>query len=228
MKDFIHKEYPKNCDPNDFWGQVKRTVNGKPISQEQIDMIVETINNNLKFKKNDVMLDIGCGNGALSTLFFDKISSFVGIDFSEYLISIAKKNFEFSPNFEFFLGDALEFILNLERTERFTKALCYGVFSYFEHKKAEVMLTNLSNKYINLEKIYLGNLPDKNRAEKFFYKDIDFSKLLDDPQSSIGIWRNEDEMVKLANNCGWNVDFIQMPSNFYASHYRFDALLTRK
>ena len=36
-KDYIHKEYPKTCDPNDFFGQVKRTVNGQPISEEEIE-----------------------------------------------------------------------------------------------------------------------------------------------------------------------------------------------
>ena len=38
----FYKEHPKTCDPEDFWGQVKRTVNGKPIPQAQIDMIVES------------------------------------------------------------------------------------------------------------------------------------------------------------------------------------------
>jgi len=32
---FDYKEYPKTLDPDDVWGQVRRTVNGKPVSEDQ-------------------------------------------------------------------------------------------------------------------------------------------------------------------------------------------------
>ena len=60
------------------------------------------------------------------------------------------------------------------------------------------------------------------------YKDIDYKNLLDDPQSSIGIWRNKNEMKKLATDCGWKIEFNQMPEKFHFSHYyRYDAILIR-
>jgi hypothetical protein len=51
IKNYIYKELPKLCEPDDFLGQVKRTVNGKPVSQEQIDIIIAAITNGLKLKK---------------------------------------------------------------------------------------------------------------------------------------------------------------------------------
>jgi len=172
-------------------------------------------------------LDIGCGNGALSVLFFDKINRFVGIDFSEYLVSVAKENFEKLPSYIFNLGDAYEFIAAYENKNQITKALCYGAFQYFDFITAEKILLHLNTEYKNLAKIYIGNLPDKDRADKFFYKNIDYKNLMDNPQSSIGIWRNKVEMKNLALECGWEIEFYQMPEKFYATHYRYDVLLTR-
>ena len=106
MQDFIHKEYPKSCDPGDFFAQVKRTVNGKPVSQEQINIIVNSIVNGLQLKSNDVMFDLGCGNGALSMLMFSSIKKYHGVDFSEFLVEVAKKNFEMK-DFTFELGEAI-------------------------------------------------------------------------------------------------------------------------
>jgi SAM-dependent methyltransferase len=223
----FYKELPKQCDPEDFWGQVKRTVNGKPITKDQIDLIVETVGKALDLDKTDNLLDIGCGNGALSALLFKKVGSIVGVDFSEYLIGVAKKNFEERPRYTFHLGDAYKFIVNYRKKEQITKALCYGTFAYFNFKVAEKMLSHLYNEYDNLTRVFLGNLPDKEKAAKFFYKDIDYASLLDDPKSAIGIWRSREEMKKLAMDCGWKVKFNKMPKKFHGSHYRYDVILIR-
>jgi cyclopropane fatty-acyl-phospholipid synthase-like methyltransferase len=229
-KDYVklfYQELSQKCDPKDFWGQVKRTVNGKPFNKAQIDLIKKTIINHLKLKKTDSLLDIGCGNGALSALFLEKINSLVGVDFSEYLISIAKENFEKKPNHIFHLGDAYKFIVDYENKDKITKSVCYGTFAYFNFRTSEKMLSHLNKEYKNLARIFLGNLPDKDRAEKFFYNNIDYASQLNDSKSAIGIWRTKDEMKKLAASCGWKTKFHQMPQRFHGAHYRYDVLLTR-
>lgn len=227
-KDYIHKEYPKTKDPKDFWGQIKRTINGQPVGEEQIMMIVDSVSNALKFDKNDVLLDLGCGNGALTRYFYDKVARSVGVDFSEYLIQVAKDNFENIPNNVYFEGDALNFVVNYSKKEEVTKALCYGVFSYFDKLSAEKLLAELSQNYSNLQSIYIGNVPDRDKADKFYYKDIDYANMLDDNQSSIGIWRSRIEFEKLGNATGWKCVFIEMPEKFYGAHYRFDVILVKK
>lgn len=64
------KEHPKTVAQDDFWAQVKRTVNGQPVSQEQIDMIVARVKSGLILQRGDKLLDLACGNGALSRYFF--------------------------------------------------------------------------------------------------------------------------------------------------------------
>jgi cyclopropane fatty-acyl-phospholipid synthase-like methyltransferase len=60
-------EYPKSLPEDDYWGQVRRTVNGKPVAETQIAMIVNAIQLGLELESSDKILDIACGNGALSS-----------------------------------------------------------------------------------------------------------------------------------------------------------------
>ena len=95
MSDYIHKEFPKSVGKKEFWKQIKRTVNGVEVSENDIHMIVEAIRNALNLNKEDHVLDLGCGNAALASKFFGDIHSYSGFDFSDYLLSIAKENFFF-------------------------------------------------------------------------------------------------------------------------------------
>ena len=40
--DHAHKVYPKQFERDDFWSQIKRTVNGKPVSEEDSVQIIRS------------------------------------------------------------------------------------------------------------------------------------------------------------------------------------------
>jgi SAM-dependent methyltransferase len=225
--DYIHKEYPKTCAPDDFWGQVKRTVNGVAVSQTQINMIIAAIREGLYLDKRDTLLDIGCGNGALSRYFFNNCNQLLGVDFSEYLISVAKANFEKQPSYIFKEIDAVSYVESEVEAGRFTKALCYGCLPYLCVKDAEYILRKISERFVNVTTIYVGNLPDKARAHLFYKERTDLSGVLDDNTSPLGIWRSKGEMAELAFATGWSAKFHNMSDDFYAAHYRYDAILSR-
>lgn len=223
---FDHDTYAKSRAPNDFWGQVRRTVNGVPVSDEQIQMIIDAIQSALILESNDILLDIACGNGALSHLLFDLCSGYQGVDLSEHLISVAKANFEALPKYQFMHQGAAEYVRAEVQPERFTKVLCYGSFPYFPAADAAEVLRTLFKKFSNVQSIFIGNLPDKERAVEFYKKQPDTEELAD-CHSQIGIWRTRDEFAQLANDAGWQVKFSTMPADFYSSYYRYDALLSR-
>ena len=79
-----YKDYPKTVPEEDFWGQVRRTVNGKPVPEEQIKMIVDAILAGLALRPEDNCLDIACGNGYLSSYLFPHCQSLFGVDASPY------------------------------------------------------------------------------------------------------------------------------------------------
>ena len=222
-----YKEYPKTLPADDFWGQVRRTVYGKPISEDQICLMVEAIRNGLDFHNDDYLLDLACGNGALSRLLFDRISRFLGVDNSEYLISVALANFVKPPDFNFLVSGVAEYVQNEKNPEQFSKALCYGSFSYFSPSDAHAVLKGLSTRFTRIKTLYLGNLPDKDRAHLFYQAGKDYVTELTDHVTQIGIWRNRQELEQLAAETGWRVRFHLMPELFYAAKYRFDAILER-
>ena len=118
-------------------------------------MIIDAIRNGLSLSNEDILLDIGCGNGALSCYFFNDCFQLLRIDFSDYLISVAKTNFENPPFFTFEKSDAASYVDREPEPSRFTKDLCYGCFAYLTFADAEHVLRQLSERFLNIKTIYI-------------------------------------------------------------------------
>lgn len=220
------KDYPKTVAPQDFWRQVKRTVHGQPVGDDQIAMIVEAVGRALEFQPQDILLDLACGNGALSHFFFGQCQEFLGVDYSEVLIDIARANFE-RLGCRFMLDDVAAYVCQEQNPERFTKVLCYGSFSFFTEKTARLVLRRLNASFQQVERVFIGNLPDLSRHMDFYTDGHDHGHELKNSESKIGIWRSEEEFRVLAADTGWKAAFFRMAPSFYAAHYRYDVLLTR-
>lgn len=223
-----YKEYPKTLPPDDLWGQVRRTVYGKPVSDEQIALIVAAIRAGLRFSKEDVVLDLACGNGALSSYFFEDCRSLHGVDYAPYLIEIATKRFQVPGKSTFMVDDAVHYVQNEPEPDRFTKALCYGSFAFFTEADARQILRGLRERFINVSRLFIGNVPDRDRAHRFYPPGTDYTFELKDHVAQIGIWRSQAEFHTLAADEGWELTSTLMPPEYYAAHYRFDAHLTPK
>ncbi|WP_199154599.1 class I SAM-dependent methyltransferase [Chromobacterium sp. ASV23] len=219
-----YKEYPKTLDPDDIWGQVRRTAYGKPIPEDQILLMVAAMRSGLELAAGDVLLDIGCGNGALSHYLFPDCSGYLGVDFSEYLVSVGQRKFH-RPGFDFHFSDALEYLRGEPDPKRFNKAMCFAVLSYMNDDTALDVLTTLRKRFANVTRVFLGNLPDRDLAGQFYPADVDYSRDIEDPASQIGRWRNPEQMAALAEEAGWRLSASRMPDHFYQSHYRYNAVL---
>ena len=143
------------------------------------------------------------------------------------MIEVAKKNFQAKPNIEYRLSDALKFTKNEKCPQKFNKSVCYSSFHYFTDEVAEKILKNLYDRFTKLETMFIGNLPDRELADKFFYEHIDYSKLLDDNTAPLGKWHSQSGLLDIISRTGWQAEILKMPEGFYAAHYRFDVKLTR-
>lgn len=224
---FDHDLHARSKDETDFWGQIRRTVNGKSVDEVQIAMIVGRICEKLALQKGDVLLDLACGNGALSSRLFERLNGYHGVDFSARLIEVANKYFAVPPRYTFANSGAAEYTEEETDPLRYNKVLCYGSFSYFRPEHAINILRELNKKYSNVTHIFIGNLPDKALADRFYGVGKVNSLELVDNESPIGIWRTRDEFIELAQDHGWSAEISTMPEDYYAAHYRYDVLLTR-
>ncbi len=230
-----HNSYPtvdydahaRTCAPDAFWAQVKRTVHGKPVSEEQIEWIVGEIKRQLMLAPEDVVLDLACGNGALSHRLVDTCAALAGVDISEYLIEVANRHFAEPQRVTFTAEDAARYVATVIHPERFTKVLCYGSFAYFSDGDARATLHSLSERFVNARSIFIGNLPDRDRAAAFYAPREPAPGELDDPRAQIGIWRTRDAFADMAAEAGWEAQFSTMPDGFFSLHYRYDVLLHR-
>ncbi len=220
--------HARTCAPDAFWAQVKRTVHGKPVPDEQIDLIVEEIKRQLTLTPADVVLDLACGNGALSQRLVDGCSALVGVDLSPYLIDIANRHFAQAPRVSFVADGAAQYLRAEPAPERFTKVLCYGSFAYFSEEDARATLALLNTRFVNVESVFIGNLPDRARAAAFYAPREPLPGELDDHQAQIGLWRTREAFADMAGDAGWDASFSTMPGGFFSVHYRYDVLLRRR
>ncbi len=224
---FDHDEYARRFNEKDYWRQVKRTVNGDPVKEIDIKRIITKINKSLNLKTSDNLLDIGCGNGALTNLLKNKVSSIKGIDPSQYMIEIANKNFS-SDSITFLVASALESIKIIEDNNDFNKILFYGSFSYLEMNEAKIILQELYEILEYGSKIFIGNIPNFEFHDEFFSKYTDpIIPPVKSHKSSIGIWYSPSELKEICSKLGWKASTTVMPKEFYASNYRFDLTLSK-
>jgi SAM-dependent methyltransferase len=235
LKDILTRNYPANYDaharsvaPDAYWQQVRRTVDGRPVDEAQILLIVNAIVTGLSLTESDTVLDLACGNGALSSCLFDKCAELVGVDISPYLIEVAENAFSRRPNYRFCADDIVSYLTRKRDSVTFTKVLIYAGFQYFSRDDTSTILRALEGRFPEVSKVFIGNIPDRRRARRFFGELIPSEAELGDHEARIGVWYLPEEIEALARSTGWHASCSYMPGDFYLSNHRFDVTLERR
>src|ERR1700681_2611608 len=126
----VYNRHAQSAAEDDFWTQSARTVRGVPIGEDQITMMVEVIAAGLNLAMSDTVLDLCCGNGALTDRVFARCLGGVGVDFAEHQLAVARRVFERRPERRFEFADVHDFVATSTEMSFFTKAFSYGSFSY--------------------------------------------------------------------------------------------------
>jgi SAM-dependent methyltransferase len=222
----LYDEHAKRCDPGDLLRQVRKTVGGQPVDDRQVEMIVESVLRYLDLDRDDVLLDLCCGNGFLTDRIFEHCVGGLGVDVGPYLIDVAKANFERRPDRIYVVDDVEHFVLSAEETSAFTKALCYGAFMYLSDEASLAVLGGIRDRFPNVTRVVLGNLPDRARLHDFFYAEAYQEGIENDHEATTGRWRDESEIGAIAAAAGWRSEISRMSPPFFAAHYRYDVILT--
>ena len=224
MTDYIHKQFPKTVGRQEFWKQIKRTVNGEAVSEDDIDLIISSIKQKLELNSKDTLLDMGCGNAALASYLYKDVKSYHGVDFSDYLLEIAKEHFFIDSKTSFQSIDLKDGASNISAPTSFTKVLIYGVISYLSSVQVSSLTKLIYQDMPNVEAIYIGNIANARYANEFFNRRNIKDFVLDDPNSQIGLWWKPEEFCDVLKENGFSPTVIVMPPDFYGSPYRFDIV----
>jgi 2-polyprenyl-3-methyl-5-hydroxy-6-metoxy-1,4-benzoquinol methylase len=202
---------------------------GKNLQDEdQLDAIVQHIVNTLSLTQDDVLLDMCCGNGLLTSRLSKYCKKVVGVDFSEVLIQHARINF---PSIDFICADALQLDPNLFSVQRFDKVNLYFSFQYFDSfEKGKKVIEGVLPLLSSSGKILLGDIPDREYFFSYYNSLIKIGhlikKMLKD-KNDMGKFWSEDELMVICNQLDIKGEKRSQPRQLPYAYYRMDFVLSR-
>lgn len=136
----------------EFWNKQTNPLHSYN-SENWYELFADEINLILKASEYNggAVLETGCGNGALFPYLDINKSNYTGIDLSESLLEIFRKN---HPNTNLICGDASAY----HSSQRFSLIFSNGVAQYFDQKMLDTYINNSMNMLDGGGVLLLGNL----------------------------------------------------------------------
>jgi SAM-dependent methyltransferase len=222
------EKHPASVSETDFLTQVSKTVGGKPIDSEQIDLIVKAIIDQLPIVSTERVVDLCCGNGYLTRRVAAYSRSILGIDFSAPLITVAER-FNRPENVSYLLRSVLDLPEDLlAYIVGCGKAYMYEALQHFSVEECRKFLASLGAASAKGFVLLICSIPD--RAHLFDFYDTrerrqEYERRLAVGNEAVGTWWKTSELVSLAEETGFACEILPQDGRLYTAHYRFNARL---
>lgn len=222
--------YPATVGKTDYFGQVGKTVDGESISSLQFQCIVDSIASQLDLQQEDVLLDLCCGNGLITSSLATECRKVIGVDYSKPLLSVAKRDHQFD-NIRYVHASILDLDSEtLLAEETFTKVLMYEALQHFSRQDLRKILTiSLSLSTADVS-ILIGSVPDRTRKRNFYNtpkRQIVAAWRQLTARNAIGSWWTHGEIFRVSEQMKFHCQFLAQNETLHTAHYRFDVLLRR-
>ncbi len=226
--------HPRKFREHDFERQVEATVGGQPYSAGQIEAMTERIAAAMDLQPGDVVLDICCGNGLLTSKLATRCTRIVGLDFSEPLLAVARRHHH-PPNVKYLFRDVLR-LDQLDPTEigPIDKALMIGALQYFSKGQFEAILDDLFTRDPpRVKMLFLGNV--LNRAAKWTMinsarKKIMYAYYLLSRKDALGTFWQQSYMKSVCQRRELDCEFYlgDLACDGVQAKFRFDVKIARR
>jgi ubiquinone/menaquinone biosynthesis C-methylase UbiE len=185
----------------------------------------------LDLKSEDRLLDVGCGAGLFEIAFAHWLKETYGVDYSEEMVEVAKKN---TGKYDNVIIEKAN-IQNLPfKDEFFDKILVNSVIQYlnnlYEVKGAFKELKRVTKKQ---GRILVSLIPDASKKDMFLngYHKLGLSK--EEIKKKIesnenAIWFDKDELKKLLKKIGFMSVNVSRPFNSFQKKYYFDLIIKNR
>ena len=196
------------------------------ISDSQMFLIEKHICSVLNLHPEDALLDVCCGNGMLTRRLARHCKQVVGVDFSEKLISLARKETEVI-NVSFIEEDATQLTQSLNF--KFDKILLYFSFQYLNTSQGASVISEMKSLLKPGGKILIGDIPDKKKFWVYynsFFKRFFYFKQWLFRRPKMGKFWSENELNTLATKNYFQGKYLIQDAALPHAHYRFDYVMT--
>lgn len=225
----FYATYPLAFGPSEHLKQAGHTIKGNPISNEQFQLIAENTGTLLNLAKDDVVLDLCCGNGVFTKEHAKRCDRVVGIDFSKPLLNVAERD-HCAENLSYYRMNALDVRPGgVMSSFGFNKVIMCGALQHFEPHHLEPLLENLV--YLTSEeRIILFYLVPDRRKKWTFYDTIAkrsghvVRQLMG--KERMGRWWHPRDFEETCGRLGLTCSFFPMDERLHASCYRFHIKIT--
>lgn len=214
----------------DLFRQVERTIGGKPMAQDQIEIAVDGVIRRLAAGPDDFLLDLCCGNGLITVRLARFFRFVTGVDYSLELIRVAQER------------SSLENVTYLHRAaedlrpEDFpmaepTKVCMLSGLQYFTERRLDRLMQSLKAITGNELRLYFGDVPDAGKIHAFYNTPerwAEFKKRRAAGTEAIGTWWDRSHLISILEHAGYTAQVIELESERCTGHYRFDVLAQLK
>ncbi len=219
---------PVSVGRDQYLEQVGKVFQGKTLSDEAFNWMIDQICERLDLQENDVLLDLCCGNGVITKRLADRVARVVGVDYSQPLIDIAWSDHA-APNVSYVRMPAQDTSReSLGSPDGFSKVLMYEALQHFPVRD----FSNLLNTIVGVTRpgfrLLFGSVPDRARRWAFFNtpkRRMHFyvRKLL--RNDAIGSWWDRQFMTDRCDELDLVCEFHEQDPVLHTAHYRFDVTI---
>jgi len=190
--------------------------------------MVSDICDHLDLQKDDVLLDLCCGNGMITNELAKKCKEVVGVDFSEPLLEVANRDHR-PANVSYQHLNVLMLEKMSQRTSGpFSKTLMFAALQHFRMRDLISILENCIRLSSSKHIILLGYVPDKSRKWNFYNtpkRKLVYVVRKIFGRDAIGTWWDKEFIKRMCHQLDLQCQFHGLSKELHASRYRFDVTI---
>ena len=217
-----------SLSPHEHLKQVGHTVGGQVISEADFTAMINDIVEILDLSREDVLLELCCGNGVITKKLSDYVHNIFAIDASKNLIDVALSH-NYHESIVYCTGDIFQLQEILTTSERYTKVLMFAALQHFKKEQLSEIIDLIRPFCRPNFKLLLGFVPDVDRRWNFFdtfaKRKKYFLRCLTG-QDVMGTWWQKKFIRQVCQEMSLQCEFIDIRDGRYGEKYRFHVLIS--
>ena len=213
--------------PQDKLMQVRRTLHGQPITQDEVAFIRSSLLAALALESEDRVLDLCCGNGLLTLDLAQRARSVVAVDFARPLLASLGEELAGSGlrNVTVLCEDAMKADF---AAGTFSKVVMAGALQHFSLAQTVTLFSRLATWLAPGGRLLVTDIPDQSRQWAFHdtpERAAAHFRALEAGTPILGTWFSPEWLERLARFAGFSQVQIQtQPPQRSCAGYRLDLL----